>query len=302
MSTDKHTDNVLSFCFILISIASVTICHKMRRFFLQKSEIIENIIDLISADLAFVLSMATVITSFICVARLLYGYFEETVGEICILIIVYVWSITFPYIPTMCIARHLLIFHFNWLNKILDRHIQIFIRIAMTTYSIMPMILDRNYWNTGIHFFFSGNRNQEKVKPYPNLVTTMIFLSITLANLLHAYTEFKIYKLEDQENNVGTEIDTNSGCVPGFNDMVRALKKQSILLFSIMALIPPIPIFGQSSMASESAIALFLCYSCSLGGVFFPLYLCFTNNQLKRHMLKWCYSHRGNQIAPMAEA
>ena len=185
--------------YFVSSLSSALVCFNIQKHFNQKCEVLVNVTDLISADRSLAYTIPTLLTSIVFIVRLLVGEFSTTVAEFLSFIIIWAWGVTALYVPALCIARHLLIFHYHWLNTILDRDIQIFVRIATLMGSLLSLGLARMIHSDVIHtrmfYFFVGEKNDDELARYSKILASLIITGTFTAIMVHVYTELQIVKM-----------------------------------------------------------------------------------------------------------
>ena len=292
--------------YVMLSVGSMALCFKMRRYFLQKNLMLVNVTDLISADRTFIHAFSTIITSVICVARLIHGPFEEIIANLCVVCFIFSWGVMFPYVLALSIVKYLVVAHYHWLNTILDRHIQLSVRIVTVLYSmsciISGRVVDKNFFHVRLYYFLNDDV-ETKREPIRLMIILWSFPTF-LAAVIHFYTEYKLTKMriQDQQALTTTANETENKkprLLP--EELFMTLRNQRNLLLGCIIVSLPIPLSTLGSWSSYTDSLILMLNIIAVGGIGLPLLECFLNKGLRNHIFAVLHIFRNNTVGVLEE-
>ena len=191
--------------FIITPVISILLTRSLRTYFLDKQIAIINVVDLVSADFAFMIALST---SASCILLLNWVLDLQLVPKIMvafgILLAGYFWTVTITYLPAIRIARYLLIFHYEWLNILLDKTIQICTRFGIAA-SVLLIISSRLLLAQDSLIIYMTNL-KTLYHATGNIIAITMMISLPCSQIMHVLTELQIRKLR----NIG-ELTEDSG-------------------------------------------------------------------------------------------
>ena len=285
----------LVFCsaYLILSLLIVLICFKIRSFYLQKPPGILNITDLITSDLNIMQGTSAMVTSLICIVGLLYGPFTYVTSLVLTIFVVLSWGVTAIYVPALCIMRYLIIFHYHWLNQLLDWQIQTFVRVAslviITLSLALAKFMEPDSFEVFQFFLLMGKENNEDSSDIPSAIIASM---IIIAAIIHMITQIRVARLNNLEVIEGQTM-TEQKYSNILADMVIVFKDQKKLLFGLLLifLVNYMISLSLSSILKDPNIVSLA--SMSTGGLSMPLLQCYVNKKLGKHIFgKFCCQNK----------